>query len=437
MMPLNSPDDNLVYFVEPAGSKSMINRLLILNSVNKEPITLCPGSDCQDVTEMLNCLELLGLKHKIERTAGNKTSSLSCMYAEHCKSEHPVEMEINEAGTVFRFLLTRLAVEEGCTFILKIGKNLQKRPYLPLINALRALGADIGYSAEDSAGKILIRGKSLNGGKVNLPANISSQFVSSLLLSAALFRSGLEISFTKENEDDRLILYSSSYIQMTIQLLNQYGVSCCFEGEKIVCSNQKPHFREEMLFTEPDYSTAPSFWALSLITRKRIAVYMPADKSVQGDFRFIHVLEQLGFKKEYHVKESRNYLEFSGQFSEGIEISMKDMPDQVMNLALLALFCTSPCIISDIEVLRYKESDRIENLITELTKLNADIRYENGKLMIKPGFRVQEEVLLSSHNDHRLAMIFLILQDICPLIKIDNTECICKSAPEFIAFLSI
>ncbi len=428
MMLLNSPDDKALLFVETAGSKSLINRYLILNSIHRQNLSLYPGSECADVMEMLTCLEKLGLHYRLETCSDIPV--ISCQYQNLKNVSKEILIDVHEAGTVFRFLITRLALEDGYTFRMRVGESLMKRPFLPLVEALQKLGADISVRQNE----LLIKGKTLEGGKVLLPSDISSQFVSSLLLSASLFKSDLEISFYQSKVQSSL-LYSESYIRMTIQMLKQLGIKCEMGTDRIYCENRKSAFTDNEIAVESDYSTAPSFWVLSLITGRKIAVAVSEKVGLQGDLQFITLLKQLGFRKVIYEKSGKQYLAFEGEFSDGIDVSMKDMPDQVMNLAILALFCNTPTVIRDIEILRFKESDRIENLKTGLKHLNVCVQYENEQLLIEPGICIDKPVELCSCNDHRLAMIWMILKQKYPLIKIDNTDCIKKSAPEFLTFL--
>ncbi|HOE90874.1 MAG TPA: hypothetical protein PLV22_02760 [Candidatus Cloacimonadota bacterium] len=421
-MHLNSPVDKAV-FVEIAGSKSILNRLLIINSINKQKICLQPGSECEDVSTMLEALRALGLCYELCKHEIREIPEICCLFDKSTNDD----IMINEAGTVFRFLLTRLALEEGGVFTLRVGEKLYSRPFLPLIHALQGLGADFEFP-EDRA--IVIRGKSLNGGRITLPANISSQFVTSILLSASLFKSSLEINFTPKYAP----ISSLPYIMMTLNLLKEFGVNCDFIEDTIYCSNTMPVFATEKLTVEPDYSTAPSFWVMGLLLQREIYVPVPHDESLQGDFAFSNILAKLGFEKNYEKQNEQHYLAFTGEFQHGLDISMRDMPDQVMNLVLLALFCQTQTIISDIAILRFKESDRIACLVQELKKIGADIEYLDERLIITPRELQDRPIELSSHNDHRLAMILLLLKQVLPSIIIDNTDCIRKSAPEFLSF---
>ncbi|MDD2650577.1 MAG: hypothetical protein PHF36_05500, partial [Candidatus Cloacimonetes bacterium] len=407
-----------------AGSKSIINRLLILNTISKNRIKIRPGSACNDVFVMLDCLKALGLSYQLIVKKDKIIPDIICKYQQ--PEQHTIT--INEAGTVFRFLITRLALEEGRVFYLNLGEKLYSRPFMPLVEALNSLGAEFELLPNN---KMIIRGKSIKGGHISLPANISSQFVSSILLSASLFKSPLEISFSPQNQP----LASLPYIMMTINLLSKFGVSCSFSNNIIKCDNNKPIITDPILIAEPDYSTSPSYWLLGILLKKALYVPVPKNQPLQGDFAFINILDKLGFQRHYKHKNNQDYLAFTGNFQDGIDVSMRDMPDQVMNLATLALFCKSPTIIRDIEVLRYKESDRINNLIHELKKIGADIEYQQQRLVINPRPLTKQKVLLSSHNDHRLAMIFLILKQVITEIEIDDTSCIKKSAPEFLDFL--
>ncbi len=417
-MLLSSQEDNQPLIIELPASKSILNRLLILNSINKKDLTIYPASLCNDVKEMLQALTYLGLEYQVE-TSGNFPEKLTTHWKQ-VTSDQNTMIRVEEAGTVFRFLMCRLAAEEGREYTLIPGTALKKRPIIELIEILNSIGADIKAFPD----YFKIKGKKLLGGNFNMPANISSQFISALMLSSSLMQKPVQITLEYQ-------ILSKSYINMTRHILAQHQIKTMFEGNTINVQHKMPDLKSSVYFCEPDYSSAVYYWIMSILTPVSIYVYIPDTNSSQADLQIIPTLERMGAKKDIHVQSQKQYIGFKKQNMTGLEISMGDMPDQVPNIALLAVFCTNKTIIRDISHLKYKESNRIDVLISEFSKLGIRIQYINHSLVIEPCDHLNTQVTLDSHHDHRMAMIFLILQKIYPEIQIVDTECIVKSAPEF------
>lgn len=421
-MPLNSQEDNPSIFINLPASKSIINRLLILNSINKKDLCIFPASLCNDVKEMLSALTYIGLEYTIH-TSKSFPVKLTTHWRD-ASSIHQAIIIINEAGTVLRFLMTRLATEEGKEFTLIPGPSLQKRPIIELVNILNNNGADIEVFADH----YYIRGRKLQGGQISVPANISSQYISSLMLSASLMNKPLSLHL------DHTIL-SKSYIDMSIQLLEEHQVHCISDHNDIHVSPRLPQLKSSNYACEPDYSSAVYYWILSILTQKKLYIQIPDHESIQPDFQIIPILEQMGAIKEVIYKDQQTYLSFKKRDLSRIELSMSDMPDQVPCIALLAIFATNKTIIKNIWHLKYKESDRIEALVSEFSKLGVNIHYVHDQLEIEACSQLKTDVYLDSHHDHRMAMIFLILQKIYPEIKINDVSCVEKSAPEFLELI--
>jgi len=223
---------------------------------------------------------------------------------------------------------------------------------------------------------------------------------------------------------------------MTIALLKQHGVECDSDKNSLYCNNTIPQLQSTAYHCEPDYSTAPYYWLLSILTPKKYFITLPNESSMQGDIKFIDILIRMGAKSILHVKNNAKTISFKKDQLRGVEVSMNEMPDQVISVALLALFCSNKTCIRDIDHLKYKESNRIENLIIEFNKLNATVTYCDNILTIYPCDNINIKAHLSSHNDHRFAIIFLILKQIYRSIIIDDVSCIKKSAPEFLEFIN-
>lgn len=388
------------------GSKSEINRLLLIATFLEDELKIINFSDCNDVKTMLANLSSLGFKYR--KDINNSITIIPTKL----KSG---ELFIKDSGTALRFLLSRLAVCEGEEFILNCSEQLKKRPHDILINSLKQLGTELGKEFP-----LKIKGKKLKGGVVNIQGDVSSQYISSLLLSAPLFQEGIEIIIRNK-------IVSEPYIGLTIALMKKFGVDVKWNTNRIIVPANQKYRNPGEYFVEPDYSTLSYFWLLSMIMKKSVITQGNPQRSLQADAKFIHILEKFGAIVEYK-KES---LIINCNTISGGEVDMIFMPDQVITLGVLALFAETPISISGIEHLEFKESNRIINLVNELSKL-SEIQYTNGVLTIFPIEKIPKSgIILRTYNDHRFVMAFSILQKKFGWIKLDNIDAVKKSAPEF------
>jgi 3-phosphoshikimate 1-carboxyvinyltransferase len=416
--PSSSPEDNNHRFLNLPGSKSLINRLLILNSLQKKDLVINPGSACNDVIEMLNGLKPSGLEYRFENN-----DFASPIHITYQNKETPSigNIDILESGTALRFLISRYAFEPDSRISIKIGENLLRRPLNDLLETLVGLGAKVCLKD----GILSIEGKRLQAGLLNITDNASSQFASSLLLSSSLLQGDLQLLFASR-------IRSHSYLDMTVQMLQQSGADLLIDENsiKIKCSNQNLHISG---LTEPDYSSASYYWLYSVLSGKKIYLPECSQDSLQPDYKLLKIFRQMGITPDYCSHKNKNYITMlKPDKIKGINVSMKDMPDQVMTVALLALFASSETTISEIDHLRFKESDRINTMLSEFKKLGASLNYYGNELKISPLKYLKTDIELNTNNDHRFAMLFYVLKQIYPALKINNLDCINKSAPEFL-----
>ncbi len=413
-------------FVELPASKSLINRLLILASMQKSDIVFSPSSDCQDVLETLNALKSLNFQYSFTKDYYEKDENhykyLKKMTVSYIPNSNPKnEIFLKEAGTAYRFLMTRLCSEDGKDFSLVVNNKLLNRPIQPLINLLSQMGAKITPKATGFD----IKGTKLHGGTYQLDANISSQFVSSILLFAHQLEETLTLILTNK-------IVSDSYINMTINLLKSFDIKISKNENTIKVFPSDSLLLPKCLNVEPDYSTACYYILYSLMSKRK--VFVPyIENSLQGDFSFFKVLESMGCILEIVCYAGKKWISAQYNTLNGIDISMSDMPDQVMTLALLRLLSQDDIIIRDYSNLNFKESKRINVMISEYEKLGLLIIEENDRLIIKKNQNMLKgSVQLITHNDHRFALLFIILSKIYPDISIDNYSCIKKSSPEYL-----
>lgn len=393
------------------GSKSVINRLLIIASMQKGTVTLHGGSSCTDVQTLLTALASLGVK------AGG-THTITVHSSGELASDAAVFLQ--DAGTAGRFLLARVAAQPGCRCQFSFSAQLRTRPFAPLVAALQQMGAEITPTTEG----YLVNGTQLQGGDVYVDASVSSQFVSALLMIAPLCENELRIHLEG-------LPVSQPYIAMTTALMNRCGVIVKHNNALLTIAANQSYDMPKCIEIEPDYSSASYFWALGALSSTPMAISHTADTaphlSLQPDAGFINILQKMG--AQIQAEPSRTSV-YPAKLN-GVEVSMSDMPDQVPTLAVLALFASSQTRISNIEHLVHKESNRIEALGTELRALGADIHYTNGVLVINPITEVKYRTTVKTYNDHRMAMALGLLLVQYPALRLDTPGCVAKSYPEY------
>ena len=390
------------------GSKSILNRVLIIASYLNKPIKILNPSSCIDIKTMTDNLMKMGLEiDKFDNhwiLSPNKISKSGKIF-------------IQDSGTAYRFFIARIASIQRSKYTIEATEQLIYRPIEPLLHILRQMGSSI-IRKEDA---LIVNGSLLSGGVFDLPADISSQFISSLLLIAPSYKNDLEL-FLEGN------IVSKTYIDMTIRIMQDFGVIVDFDGSRIFIQAGQEYNDLCEYNIEPDFSSACYFWALGALSKCAVSTNTIQQTSLQPDYNFLIILKEIGAK----IEKSKNKIEVIRNEIKGITISMIDMPDQVPTLVILALFADSKTKITNIEHLKYKESNRIKALEVELSRIGASISYENGTLTIIPLNNIPGSVILNSYHDHRLVMAFHILKLIFPQITITNSSSVEKSYPNFL-----
>ncbi|MCF7793011.1 MAG: 3-phosphoshikimate 1-carboxyvinyltransferase [Candidatus Cloacimonetes bacterium] len=391
------------------ASKSILNRLLIIATMMDKPLKFRNFSNCDDIRTMTENLFILGY-NIIER------GDFLTISKTHDHSGK-VQLSVRDSATAARFLLARLSVWEGLKSKLELTEQLQKRPLKTMIDALKKLGAEIDMESYP----INIVGKNIIDHKISIDAGISSQFVSALMLISPELKNGLKIEL--ENE-----IVSKDYINMTAEIMRDFGVDVIIHKDFIEIPQGQKYEQKEIYNVEPDYSSAAYFWAIGANSEYWIATEPISENSLQPDYGFLEILKKMGAS----VKIQNEMIWVKKGELHGIEFDMKHMPDQVPTLAVLAIFAKTPTKIKNINHLRYKESDRIKSIQSELAKLGVQLKYEEEHLIVLPCNKLNTSKILSSHNDHRIAMSLFILKIIYPEIQIDDLNCINKSNPDFL-----
>lgn len=374
------------------GSKSETNRLLLLKALFPN-ITLANTSNSDDSEVMQKAL------------AGNDEI-----------------VDIHHAGTAMRFLTAYFSVNEGREVVLTGSSRMQERPIKILVEALAQLGVEISYEKEVGYPPIRIKGKKVTASKVTLAANVSSQYISALLLVASKLDNGLELTLEGE-------ITSIPYIKMTLALLADLDIKTSFEGNVIKVYPKESVESKEMV-VESDWSSASYFFSLvALSDSAKITLSSYKENSLQGDSELVSLYEKMGVKTTF--QNNKMTLEKVAGFNyQDVNFELNNTPDIAQTIVVTCLGLGIGCHLTGLHTLKIKETDRLEALKTELTKLGANISVTNDSLTLVKSDDIKHDIHIATYNDHRMAMAFAPLAIKVPII-IDDAEVVSKSYPDF------
>ncbi|MBI5390788.1 3-phosphoshikimate 1-carboxyvinyltransferase [Candidatus Woesearchaeota archaeon] len=393
------------------GSKSYTNRALIIASLAEGETTLHNVLISDDTLYMMKALQAYGVAITVKETE-------IIVQGTGGKIKTPrQEIFVGNAGTAMRFLAGFAALANG-TSRLNGDQRMQQRPIQDLINALQQAG--ISATATRGCPPITITGGQLKGGDIVINSEVSSQFITSLLLCSPYASNDVILHLTGKTT-------SRNYIDMTIKMMQDLGIHVERTNDGFrVRSGQRYHAREYTI--EPDASSASYFFAAAAVTQGTIEVAIPKS-SLQGDSRFVDALQAMGCE----VKKKRSSIVVQGKPLHGITIDMNSMPDTAPTLAAVALCAEGKTTITNIGNLRVKECDRIHVLVDELRKIGADMREGKDWLSITPKKETKEytAATLDPHADHRMVMSFAVAGLRIQGIQVKDPKCVSKSFPDF------
>jgi 3-phosphoshikimate 1-carboxyvinyltransferase len=319
---------------------------------------------------------------------------------------------VGNAGTVLRFLMGIAALAEG-TVAFEGHPRMSERPMSGLLEALKSLGTET--TMQEFAARYFLRGGTFVGGRTQLRGDVSSQFISSVLLIAPYAKKDVHLELEGEPVSD-------SYVQMTIRVMQRFGVhvdrlsDCLFRVKCDQC------YKPTDFTVEADWSCAAYFLAAEAITGGRVDIEGIRFDSIQGDARIVQILKEMGWNGG-HVSNPKN------PRLRAIDVDLRSCPDLVPTVAVLALFAKGTTRVRNVHHLHGKESDRLEAIATELGKVGANVHLLDDGLEIEPS--VLRGAQLGTHDDHRLAMSFALIGLRVPGITIENPDCVRKSFPRF------
>lgn len=391
------------------GSKSETNRLLLLQALFPN-IQLQNTSHSDDSEVMLKAL------------SDNRQPTTSVT---RNAVEVPQQIDVHHAGTAMRFLTAYFAIQEGNEIILTGSSRMKERPIQLLVDALRQLGASIDYLENEGFPPLKIKGKKLLQNKVSVPANISSQYISALLLIAPQLQNGLELTLKGE-------ITSLPYIKMTLALLNEIGIETSFVENTISVFPKRTIRNSQLITIESDWSSA-SYWysivALSQIDTQ-ITLSNYKKNSLQGDSVLSKIYEDFGVKTIFNPNNSITITKADHCSLSIINCQLNNCPDIAQTIAVTCFGLGLACDLSGLHTLKIKETDRLKALQNELVKLGAEVEITSDSLHLKAASTINAEVSIATYQDHRMAMAFAPLALKTSLI-IEEAEVVSKSYPTF------
>ncbi|MFH2028364.1 MAG: 3-phosphoshikimate 1-carboxyvinyltransferase [Nanoarchaeota archaeon] len=401
--------DSIDAVVKVPGSKSYTNRALPIAALADGKSVLRNVLFSDDTKYMVQALKEFGIK--VSQEANNFIVS-----GKSGKLKKPnKDIFLGNAGTATRFLTT-LSALVGDEVTITGDERMQERPIQDLLDALKKLGVNAISKNNNRCPPVLVKGP-LIGGSTKLNGNISSQYLSSILMASPYAKKQVQVEIEGE-------LTSKSYIDITLDIMHQFDVTVENDNYKKF-SIQNQEYRPKNYNIEGDASNASYFFGAAAITKGKVRVENLNPDSAQGDINFPEVLKKMGCK----VRRGEGWIEVEGTDLKGIDIDMNQMPDTVQTLAVVAAFAEGKTKITNVENLRVKETDRILALTTELRKIGAKVDELKDGLTITPNKLHGAEI--DTYNDHRMAMAFAISGLNISGIKIKNPECVNKSFPGY------
>ncbi len=380
--------------IKITGSKSESNRLLILQA-------LYPNINIENLS---NSDDTKTLQQALKKTNG--------------------EVNIHHAGTAMRFLTAYFSSLAGANVILTGSERMQQRPIKILVDALKQLGAEIEYLGEEGFPPLKIIGKNITKNQVEIEANVSSQFISALMLIGSNLPNGLNIQLKGE-------ITSIPYIEMTLQLLQKVGMAGVF-SENLITIPSTLHLDKQTIYVESDWSSASYYFsAVSLHKNLTVTLSNYFRDSLQGDSAVVDIYKELGVETKFNSAENSITLSKNNKpLPKKIELDLNKTPDIAQTIAVTCFGLKIECILKGLHTLKIKETDRLQALKTELTKLGGKISITSNSLYLETSEVIEKNIAIDTYQDHRMAMAFAPLAFLTP-ISINNAEVVTKSYPTF------
>lgn len=387
------------------------------SNINTDSYLIITGSK----SESNRCLLLKALFNDI--TIENLSNSDDTELMKNALSSNHSLIDIHHAGTAMRFLTAFFATQNGRKIILTGSSRMKERPIRILVDALRNLGAKIEYSENEGFPPLKIQGQELLKSEVFLKANVSSQYISALLLIAPSLKNGLNLYLDGK-------ITSIPYIEMTLALLNEVGIKTSFESNKIKVFPYEGH-NSKTLIVESDWSSASYFYSIvslsSVGTKINISSYK--ENSLQGDAILSEIYNSLGVSSKFN-NSVLTIEKVSDDLPKSLDLDLSNTPDIAQTIAVSCLGLQINCNLTGLHTLKIKETDRLLALKNEIKKLGTNIEISNNSLEINLPKPLLKNVEIKTYNDHRMAMSFAPLM-LRTDIYINDANVVSKSYPNF------
>ena len=397
--------------VSVPGSKSYTHRMLIAAALSNGICTIKNALVSEDTRFTIEALRQMGIQIDYNRDAVRVEGKGGRLDA--CSAT----IYLGNSGTSMRLLTGVAALGEG-TYTLSGSDRMQKRPIKDLLDALQQIGVEARSLNDNGCPPVEITGAMISKDQVDINCQISSQYLSALLLIAPCMHKGLQICVTGGP-------VSRPYVDLTVDLMKTFGLRLEREGYERFKVPGGQIYRAGEYTVEADCSQAAYFWGAAAIGGADIKVLGVKADSAQGDIRFLDLLRQMGCR----VSKGSDGIAVAGGSLSAIEADLADMPDQVPTLAVVAAFARGTTVIKNVAHLKSKESDRLTATVTELKKMGVEATGNANTLVVRGG--KPQGATIETYDDHRIAMSFAMAGLNVPGVYIRNERCVEKSFPSF------
>ena len=422
---IQTVNGDVAFEIQPPGSKSITNRALVCAALADGQSILHGVLTSDDSRVMIEGLRKLGvtIEHRDKKNEKGQGTTVVVDGASGTLNDH-AEIFVDNSGTTIRFLTGVLGVHGG-EFRLHGSPRMHERPIGPLVDALNLIGSQVEAESDGGCPPVNITGKRVTHGQATIAGNVSSQYLSGLMLASPLAEE-FNIELTGE-------LVSQPYVTMTQEVMRSFGVESTLDLNATpnrFSVHPNSQYRACEYSIEPDASAASYFWAVAAICGGRATVLGLSRNSLQGDVRFVDCLRAMGCE----LIEGDNQITVAGPAKHGIDVNMEDISDTVQTLATVALFVVGETRVRGVAHNRVKETDRIGNLAIELRKLGAEVIEHEDGMTIVPG--VTRPATIETYKDHRMAMSLALAGLRQEGVVINDPGCTAKTYPNFFADLN-
>ena len=398
------------------GSKSLSNRALLLSALAEGTTQLKNILRSEDTEQMVQALRQLGIKISLSSTG------------EFCEVQGNAGLfgtpkqktfSLGNAGTAIRPLTAILSLIPG-EFIIDGDQYMRKRPIKHLVDALRSLGAEVRYPGKAGCPPIVLKGGLVDGGDISVRGEISSQYLTALLMAFPLAPKSSKIKIVGDQ-------VSKPYLDITLKMLKKFEVTAAHDDYQVfrIPGGQK-YQSPGMFLIEGDASSASYFFGAAAISQSRIRVHGLGKNSIQGDYQFLKIIEQMGAR----VERSDEWTDVIGGHLRGVDVDLNHIPDAAMTIATIALFAKGPTTIRNIYNWRVKETDRMHAMGEGLTRLGANVQTREDSITINPPSEIAAATI-DTYGDHRIAMSFSLAALGNAPVTINDPDCTRKTFPGY------